>query len=118
MPQDATFDRRRFLAKVTALGVAGLVGAGGEHASNLFSEASAGSVRLDRLSADDFAKFLGQTFRIECANGDRLQASLIQVKPQSSSYRRAADVRQPFSVLFRLQGSESLPHQTCLVEHA
>ena len=119
MQQDAKSNRRDFLAAMTALGVAGLVGgSGGEYVSDSSADALAGGARLGRLNADDFARLVGQTFRAECANGNRLEMKLVQVKSRSSTLARAGGTRSPFSVLFDVHGVESLPHQICLVEHS
>jgi len=109
--------RRKFLAYLTALGASSLVGSRVDLAGDWFPGADEhNAVRLHELRADDFAKHVGQTFAVH-ASERRLEAELAKVvrRPLGSS---ATARRQPFSVIFRLAGAESVPHQIYTIEHA
>lgn len=113
MQDENYFNRRNFLAKVGAFGIAGLVG-GGSLELNWSSRPNR-EAKVLSMTADNFAKYLGQTFTIERADGEWVNAQLIQVAPQRTT---TSAPRSPFSLTFRLHGTETLPHQTYNVEHA
>jgi hypothetical protein len=109
--------RREFLAHLTALGVAGLVGGHiGVAEDALRGAGESNAVRLDKLRPEDFAKHVGQTFAIHDSER-RLEAELIKVKRRPHAGASTAR-REAFSAIFHLHGNESLPHQVYTVEHA
>jgi hypothetical protein len=109
--------RREFLAHLTALGAAGLLGSRigvGEDALRGAGESNA--LRLDRLRPEDFAKHVGQTFAIH--DSERcLEAELIKVKRRPRGSASTAR-REAFSVIFQVPANESVPHQVYTIEHA
>src|ERR1019366_532246 len=112
--------RRRFLSQVVALGAVGVVG--GETfdaASGRQRRASARTSRsLDLLTAADFRSHVGDIFRIERNNGSTLQAELVHVRLSNPAKASPSRTRDPFSLLFRVHGTERLPHQTYAIDHA
>jgi hypothetical protein len=114
MATTTNHSRRDFLAHLSALGVAGLVGGRLDLAGD--RGGASNGPRLHEMRVEDFAKHVGQTFVIH-DGGRCLEAELIKVKRRQGRSARGMS-RQQFSVLFRLHGNEPVPHQTYTVEHS
>ena len=117
MEMTANHSRRDFFSHLTALTVAGLAGNHiGLAGDSLVLAGASNGVRLAELRPEDFAKHIGQTFAIH--DGERrLEAELIKVERRLRGSAWTAP-RQQFSVIFRVDGNESVPHQIYAVEHA
>ena len=114
MEKTPNHSRRDFFAHLTAFGVAGLVGSRSDFAGDSLD--LLGGERLAQLRPEDFAKHVGQTFAIH-DGARRLEAELIQVERRPRGGAPGMS-RERFSVIFRVLGIVSVPHQIYTVEHA
>ncbi len=114
MDKSPVSSRRAFFAHLTALGVAGLFAEGAGHASDWSGSLGASpAVPLAELRAEDFLPRIGQTFVLR--DGERcFEAQLDRVRSRPANTSR----RPQFSVIFRVNRSEPLPHQIYTVENA
>ena len=117
MHQQSFVTRRGFLTHATALGVVALAGEPNRVLLREFTSSRDQHVRLDQLTAADFSRHVGNAFHLRKEDGRPLQAVLVEVRPSLSAPVSARSARQPFSLLFRLNGTERVSHQICQVEH-
>ena len=116
MDSKQSMQRRDFLSQVAAGGTAGLVAAGS--LQSFAGTAVAGDSRMFRLTADDFAPFVGDAFVLERGSDSRFSARLVEARPlESAGPRPGLPRRQAFSLVFRADSGAKLEQETHLVRH-
>lgn len=116
MESKPTMQRRDFISQVAA-GSAAVVAASGP------LQALAGSATVDsrmaRLTADDFAPFVGDQFELKGEDTQRVSARLVEATPIKSAGRRPKHLprSQPFSLVFRTNSGNELVQETHAVRH-
>jgi hypothetical protein len=75
---------------------------------------------LDKLSADDFTKYLNGTFYLSSDSGERVEAELIEVTEIGTSEASVGSNkrRNPFSIVFSGPPQPVLPQGIHALQHA
>ena len=116
MESKPTMQRRDFISQVAAGGTA-VVAASGP------LQALAGSATIDsrtaRLTAEDFAPFVGDQFELAGEANQGVSARLVEAKPLKSGGARPKHLprSQPFSLVFRTSDGNELVQETHAVRH-
>ena len=63
------------------------------------------------LHLTDFAPYLNQLFTIQASENETVQAELIEADPLHNTYVLEDRLREPFSLLFKLEAGVELPQR-------
>ena len=116
MESKPTMQRRDFISQVAAGSAAGLAVAGPLQA---LAGSATGDSRVSKLTADDFAPFVGDQFELQGEAAQRVSARLIEAKPLKAAGARPKHLprSQPFSLVFRTNDGNELVQETHAVRH-
>jgi hypothetical protein len=113
--------RRQFLANLSAFGIAGLVGAGSNRTDGVVHDGDSavphGMVDLARVTCAEFAVCLGSAFRIYRTSGDPIEVELVRAREVRRACAARGEPRNPFTLIFRGDGTDVLPQETYRLEH-
>lgn len=117
MESKPTMQRREFISQVAAgSAAAGIVAAGPLQA---LADSATVDSRTLRLTADDFAPYVGDQFELEGENQQRVSARLVEAKAEKPLGARPNYLprSQAFSLLFRTDSGSELTQETHAVRH-
>jgi hypothetical protein len=121
MKDKSSVSRRGFLARASAVGIAGIVGAAVVSPEGTLPRDAAQSVGdgldLARVTCEQFAEHLGSVFHICPASGDSIDVELIEARELRRACPDRGEVRNPFALRLRGDSSERLPQETYRIEH-
>jgi hypothetical protein len=73
---------------------------------------------LDKLTSEDFAKYINETFRLKLEGSESLEVELIQVTELDTEIHNDENrKRRPFSIVFRGPAGKYLPQSIYALEH-